>query len=420
MKKQIVLIVLLLVSGFWANAQESTAIGTFKLNSTASVHYVKKTDGKTDSVATAQIDSISLTIIDGTIRYITVFTRGHGEYYNRQTSISIHHYNDVGNDHYLCDKQDLSEGHYMHVRQALGYVPKHNGYIFPDEGEFMLRNESLDPKKFTAAKDVGMAHGYGIDLKTFTDAGALFGNKANGLVSVEGVGRVLMNNVPIFGSPIFLLQSFEIYGGYSKFDSKFATTIVPQDSILNRMEYFQKSMTTFGLRASLYKHYLNQKMELNLSTGFQWNSSALTPYSDTSRKSNGSIYSWITQADFSFATGYLFHVKLSPGLIYQGIDYAKNDVGIVNTDNLFLLNVKLLFAVNTSKTSNDTKIFFRLNYFKEINYKGVNGQGGDFIQYQIGYQKNFGDLFKTNTDIETKKNKDEEVKQRMEKELNQK
>ncbi len=369
---------------------DSNHIGTLSLQEKVVVRKKenKENDKKSDDVDEndvdekgVKIDSAKIIIIDGAIRYLTVFTEK-GQFINRQTSISLSKY--YKKYHSLVSEQD--RGLYIINKEAIKYDPNHGGYVLPDNGTYMLYSDNNN------MVNLKRSISYGIDLKSFTDAGALLGNKPNGLVSVEGAGRLLINVIQWRNSPSYSFQYFELYGGYSKFDSKFSTYLVPDSRIITPTEIFQKSRAVVGGRLSLLKYYGNESIEIDFTASGQVNFSQIAPFSDSLKLTPANIYSVIPEVNFSFSPGALFHVTLTPGFIFlRKIDYSKSSVAIANANDNNLFRLSMLFALNTSKSSNSNKVFFRINMFYE---NGGNGSG--FTQFQIGYNKNLGDLLKTN------------------------
>jgi hypothetical protein len=270
-----------------------------------------------------------------------------------------------------------------------------------DDGEYTLLPRSSD----SPAHDIihlERSSDYGLDIKSYTDAGAFLGEKPNGLATIEATARFLTTVSNYRNFPGYSIQYVDVYGGYTKFDSKAASTSLSEESKIEKIQLFQRAYVTAGLRLSLLKIYSKEDFLFDLTTSAQLSKSNVQPYIGASQADSTtypvSLYSWITQADISCSAGALFNFKLSPGFIFQGLDYDSRMLNIDNAESYWIFKVTGLISVNTSKESNSDKVFIRINY-----YKGLENNRGDFTQYQIGYNKSFGDLFKTNSQAEANK-----------------
>jgi len=323
-----------------------------------------------------KIDSISISAKDGYITDINVYSKGK-QFSNKSAPISLTVKRFSKSD-YLYNTFNIRES--IVLKDILEIVPKSS--FIPDD--FFVK---LTPEKNSIELKRNVGINTVFDLRLYTDALALFGNEANGLVQINGnfkhiIHRYNYRNTEIFTPFHYLRLDFNA----SKFDS------------INKYVYTDN----FSTSSIVQKSHFSVEGSVNMVSGWLINKSLSSFFVDL----GGGVSS----------------TKMVEGTNEKAITfsniYIEGGVKIKSSDNIggdFSCRLSKLFSPQTEHLIQETpttffnfiriktevywspfaekasRLFARFNYFTNTN---SFDKPNHFYQVQIGYSLLISDLIK--------------------------
>lgn len=307
------------------------------------------------------IDSITLTIRNGLIEHLQVFS-GDRSFYNTKAPISL-----LSLDNRFTDKlYDPATGNYIFLKNALRFYASRRFNFIPDNEEITLTRKKPNQIVY-ADKNLNTL----LDIQTYTDLLGLLGDEPNGLFQIEASSKFYLHRSNIRNRFIYFCSEIEPFFHYSKIDSKFETLAVNSDE-LNPTAIFHRRNYTVGLNLNIIQWDFKPANSLVIKTGYQYNSTkidindnktnAIThlPYVEAGLKSN-------RLKGFGLNINYRYScVLLNPNPLFD----------VESKTKLMSFHANLNYRP-TEKSGNE--IFLRF-----ANYLDINNRKNDFSILQVG------------------------------------
>lgn len=321
------------------------------------------------------IDSVNVTISEGVIEHIRVFTKDGNVFTNICSPIPLLTIEKRFNDK-LYNPRDNS---FIFLKDAVSFEAKRRFNYFPDNQEIKIENTIDSTGKIkTGSKKLVAENGINslVNLQVYSDLLAIFGNEANGLIQFEANSKFYLHRGTYKNSYIFTpLDAIEPFFHFSRIDSKFDTISLTAGQQVNRMELFRRYTYAVGLDVNLLRADFRPHNSFEWKLGYMYSSSNLnvngnelsaalhTPYTELALKSK-------KLNNFTF--------DLRGRFLLQKLN--KNEI-IENDEWNQLISFRAGISYFPNKKKSD-KIFLRF-----VNYLNLSDRKEDFSLLQLGFSK---------------------------------
>ena len=352
---------------------DQEVVGKFFLFKTK-VRVFKSPNGRTtpDSTKTVNIKKVKLHIKDGVVFDIQVVTDDNLTFTNYYSPININLFNETSGNVTCLNKGKIEWiflNNFLRWERERGYNPREELAILSDVGD------SVELKR-------GVGINYVVDLNLFTDLPGLFGDKPNGITQTEAYTKFVTNTshvrfkknktYPQLGrkSPI-LFKYFSVRAIFSKFDSKYETTVLDED--FSRQELLQKANVNVDFTLNLLSSWLPRKSPnwFSINTGGGIYSSSLSTETDTS---NVILPYFFFEPYIELRSSQNFGLDFSLRFFRQ---QARQVEGFEEWRWIFRPQATLFWNPVDAPSS---KIFARISYYSDLDDKE-----NPFFQFQVGY-----------------------------------
>jgi hypothetical protein len=225
---------------------------------------LKEKDECYGKIGEVRLDSVELSIIEGAVREINVYTE-HGKFTNGSAPISVPYYEDrlddvlgyVGNtgkqqQQKSTLKVECSEM-YIELNDVAVYTPRTGENYVPDDVRITL-NSKQNSKTLILNPDINVL----INAKLYTDLLGILGEEPNGLTQTELSTRIILNTKNLKNLGTTLFNYVRAFGTLSKFDGKYKATGIDGD-IISRQDLMQRSWGRVALELNLVKTWISKK-----------------------------------------------------------------------------------------------------------------------------------------------------------------
>ncbi|TJY68506.1 hypothetical protein FAZ19_04425 [Sphingobacterium alkalisoli] len=325
---------------------------------------------------TTLIDSVVITISEGVMEHIQVYTEDGKSFYNIRSPIPIltleKRFEDV-----LINPQNGSK---ILLKDVIFFEAERRFNYFPDEQSLTIRN-SKDTSNAITSVGLAMLHAKNnlnslVNFQVYSDLFGVFGDQPNGLIQFEANTKLYLHRANYPNSYIFMpLDAIEPFFHFNRIESKFDTISVSGTNEINRLELFRRYTYAIGLDANLFRADWRPSNSFEVKGGYMYSSSNLvidgekiqavlhTPYIEAVLKSKK-----LNNFGFDLRGRYLWQ-KLNPNELIDNDEWNK------------MLSFRTSLFYFTEKEKSD-KIFLRF-----INYLNLSDRKQDFSQLQLGFSK---------------------------------
>lgn len=335
-------------------------------------------DNQKPSEQNCEIDRVKVRIKDGAIVDIQVFTKSKEVYTNFYSPLNLNQFTEE--NYSLTYKMSDGSIKQIYTKDFLQWEREHGFY--PSDIVFEL--DSIKEEQ-TLFRGVGINQV--IDVRLFTDLSALFSDKPNGLTQTEAFYKVITNAQTIrtntFVSRYGIIPFRYVSGNmiFSKFDSKFATTVL--DSTFTRQELLRRSTVNVDVTVNLYSNWTSKKSNswfyLNAGGGFF--SSQLRSDSDTA---SVVMPYWYIDPLFEFKGSQNFGIDISLRMFRQYAPQLSDGL----RGGRYIWRPQMTVYWNPLNAPGN-RIFGRVTYYSDI-----KDTQNPFFQIQVGYSILISQLIK--------------------------
>ena len=335
-------------------------------------------DGLKRSSNDINIKTIFFNIKDGAIIDIQIITYDDKTFTNYHSPLNLNLFNESGHYATYLNKEGEIEriylNHFLRWQRKRGYNPADCDFELKEKGDSIILK-----------RGVGINHV--IDLNLFTDLPALFGDKPNGVTQTEAYARIITHTGSIkkfsyifLRTPIIPFKFFSVKAVFSKFDSKYETTLL--DDNFSRQELLQKSNIQVDLTTNIISTWIPRKSAnwFNLNAGGGFYSSNLSKKADTTNVLLPYLY---IDPVFELRGSQNFGIDVSFRLMFQ---QAPQVLDYEGWHTIFRPQVTLFW--NPANTPSN-RIFSRI-----VMYRDHKQQDDPFYQVQIGYALRISEIIK--------------------------
>ena len=318
-------------------------------------------------IGSTVIDSIEVTVTDGFIYDLKIYTPFNGLFSNHQAPIAVtdRRLNGIKSvDHlFNINNENIIFQEIINFRALKSFAPSDTDFVLkPTNNQInLLRDISLNSI---------------FDIKLYTDALSLIGGEENGLAQTDIRFKQFIHRRNQMNRGIFWFQYFKMGLTSSKFDSKFKYT----DSLsYSRVKFMQRSF----VNAEMTFNFLNSWLEKKSSQGWYADIGGGVALGRLSKK-NDSITAttnmpyFISEIGINFKKSENIGANISVGFVNGFMpqnDYT-NDEGCLN---VLKYNAEFYYNPFNNKSG---RIFGKVSYTMSGR---KNEQKDNFFQLQLGY-----------------------------------
>ncbi|SFC80683.1 hypothetical protein SAMN05421747_12919 [Parapedobacter composti] len=322
------------------------------------------------------IDSAVITVSEGVMEHLQVYTADGRSFYNTKSPIPILTLERRFDDQ-LINPQDGSK---ILLKDAVYFEAERRFNYFPDEQSITIRNSkdstgtvsAVGTETLFARNNLNSL----VNLQVYSDLLGVFGDQPNGLIQFEANTKLYLHRANYPNTYIFApLDAIEPFFHFNRIESKFDTINVSSTNEINRLELFRRYTYAVGLDVNLFRADWRPSNSFEVKAGYMYSSSNLvigedkihaalhTPYIEAVLKSKR-----LNNFGFDLRGRYLWQ-KLNPN------EFIGND----EWNRLVSFRANLFYFTDKQKAD---KMFLRF-----INYLNLSDRKQDFSQLQLGFSK---------------------------------
>ncbi len=329
----------------------------------------------------ASVDSIMMSIKEGCINDITVYTKK-GVFVNKNSPIAI-------TNQRFKDREDFlrlagrNSTKYI-ICQKLITVHRLKQYIPNDDEDVRVFKLNKFTHTYTLTKNVGVNNIF--DIRLYSDALALFGEEENGLVQTDLRYKYISHRKNIPNTGLFIGQYLKINFNATRFDSKDKVVDV---STFNNTQLLQKSYINADVAYNLFNGWLEFKSmsKYYVDAGIGVGQNKIKRASDTTNVSTSNFF---IEGGLNLKSSTNIIVDLNARLIRQFSPSTQQDDEYLKGQYFNFARFQIDFCWHPVNNKAN-RIFARINYFTPTNSAEKKN---DFFQAQIGYSILLSDLIK--------------------------
>lgn len=234
---------------------EEEIVGSLFLRTTKGEIYYQNGKGGQPTGVLVRIKKVNMIIKDGWITHVDVFTED-GRHFTNAIPIAC---SDKRMNHPGRKKPDrlfapagIREKEFIYFQHIVAYDLAASDGFLPDDTNVVLREGDTAILK----KAVGLNSIF--DIRVYSDALGLFGEKANGLIQTDARYKLIINRINIPNTRGFWLPYVRTQLTASKLDSRFQYEPL-QEASFSRMNLVQKSWLNFELALSPFACFTHAK-----------------------------------------------------------------------------------------------------------------------------------------------------------------
>lgn len=322
------------------------------------------------------IDSAVITISEGVMEHLQVYTADGRSFYNTRSPIPILTLERRFDDQ-LINPQDGSK---ILLKDAIYFEAERRFNYFPDEQSITIRNSkdtdgavsAVGTETLFARNNLNSL----VNLQVYSDLLGVLGDQPNGLIQFEANTKLYLHRANYCGSYVFApLDAIEPFFHFNRIDSKFDTISVSGTNEVNRLELFRRYTYAVGLDVNFFRADWRPSNSFELKGGYMYSSSNLvvgedkihaalhTPYLEVVLKSKR-----LNNFGFDLRGRYLWQ-KLNPNELIDNDEWNR----------LGSFRATLFYFTDKAKAD---KMFLRF-----VNYLNFSDRKQDFSQLQLGFSK---------------------------------
>ncbi len=324
--------------------------------------------------------------------------------FENRTPISMIRFSDLNYKNYLYHdktKEDNIYNEKKFIRQrikltdVLNYISNPGNSYVPDNitYEFPIKDEDKNayktqPVKYQIKQKTSLQNC--LELRTYTDFLALFGDSPNGLVQVEGKADFFIAPLNLRNSLVYVFKKISPFVSFSRLDDidKDLTQLKVNDSIntlKSPLEMLQKSYLKMGVKVNFFSFKLNKEYP------FTFNLYTPVSYQIANLKVNDSTR--VNFKSMGMGAGFMLEFRRFNNF---GFNYsmewvrfnsrALNSIDSIAPPDAFWVfknEAEVYYYPNDSK---EQSIFLRFNAFNDA----THGNNDAFYQLQFGYRFSIG------------------------------
>lgn len=328
----------------------------------------------------SKIKNVVVTVADGLIEYIKVTMDDNNYFTNMLAPIQIL---DIQNR--FTDKLiNPTTNEFIFLSSAIDFISEKRFNFFPSNGTYTMNNDTDNPVSEMKVFANSGLNSF-VDLRVFTDLLGTLDNQPNGLLQIEAKSKIFLHRMNFRNKFLYSFYALEPSLNISKFDSKYDTIKLqnPLQKTINRMDLFQRSFLSVGLKLNLLRYDFRPTNSLSINGGYMFHTGNISIRDKANLKDSivtkGTLHS--PYAEFALSSKRLnnFGFDGEVKYIFQKLNENKY---FINSDysNLLNFSVTMFFYPGTKPKD---KFFVRFS-----NYLNFDDRTEDFYQLQFGYSLN--------------------------------
>lgn len=287
-------------------------------------------------------------------------------------------------------------GSYINLADVLLYIPNPGQNYVPDDltlefptktnGESENTNQAINYKVIqnTSLQNV-------LELRTYTDFLALFGESANGIVQLEANATFFIAPFNIGNSSVYMMKKITPYVNFSRLDEneRFVDLTQQTDGMYNinhSLDIIEKSYLEMGMRLDVFSFKLTKEFPFttNIFLPINYRIADIKP-DDLTEKSNYKTFGVGAGIRLEFKKFNNFGFNYSAEITHYESSQFNTIEHLNNVSNFWVFRneAEIYFFPGESKTQS---IFLRFRAFNNSN----KGNKEAFYQLQFGYKFSLG------------------------------